>query len=291
MSSPVSTSISFSFAQESGGLSLDNWNGFVGMGSVALALTDTMPSGRVRLYASVGEVSDFNMDASRNVPASFVEVNGDSFATIPAGADYEIVFALGAAGQDIGKPGVVSRHGNRVTFSSRFWGLIKIKPHTVSFKVLKYTPLKTLSLWTYGQVAAYKNGVLATCAVSPIDRGTGNDELEVYRIESEALINGDGEWEKPIGWPDKPSYANGAKPPRAKVGVITTRIHEVGMVTPTGYFYSRTFHIQNQKPYFGDTTYQPTKKIVQGKGFSSLSDDMKVRAMEAMTARGKANFL
>lgn len=291
MAEPLASNLAFSFAPEGGSLNLENWNGFVGMGSVALALTDTMPPGRVSLFASVGEVSDFNMDGSRPVPASFVMVNGEAYATVPPGADFEIVFSLDSAGQEIPKPTVRSRHKDKVFFNKRFWGMLRVANHTVSFKVLKYTPQKVGGLWTYGQVAAFKMGVMATVEVAAAVAGTGNDEIEIYRIESESLINSEGEWEKPLGWPDNPSYANNAKPPRAKVGVISTRVHEIGMVTSTGYFYTRTYHITNQKPYFGDETYVPKKNLVHGKGMSSLPEALKIKAMEIITARGKGQYL
>lgn len=294
MSAPLSSSVQFSFSnQNSGGsLSLENWNGNVGLGSVALALVDTMPTGSLQLFATVGSVSHAGITGSKHVKASFAQVNGSNKVPLPPGASaISIVFVLSETGEDLSGLAMVSQTASEITFNKKFWGLVKIHEHEQSFAVLKYTPETRSGLSTYGVVAAYKNGNMAIVHVNAMETGTGNDELEVYRIESEMLINGDGEWEKPDGWPDKPSYPNGAKAPRPKVGVISTRVHEVGMVTATGYFYSRTFDIQNQKPYFGDITYVPKKNIVKGSGFSQLSDNMKIKAMEAMTARGKGLYL
>lgn len=293
-----STSLGFSFAKDagSGSFSLENWNGDVGFGAVAMALYDTMdgPKQTKRLYASVGTIIDFQMTGERTVPPQFIEVNGASTASVPDNADFEVLFALDQNGTHITTPNTIRRGGGEVQFSRIFWGLIRIASHTVSFSVLKYTPQKQGeygSIWTFGVVAAYRNGRLAVCHVSPLESGPGVDEIEVYRVESQSLINKEGEWELPDGWPNNPSYPNGAKPPKPRIGVLTTRVHEVGLVTPQGYFYSRTYDVQNQKPYFGDNTYTPKTTIVQGSGFSRLSDQMKVKAQEAMVRRGKEKYL
>ena len=238
---PISTSVVFSFADsdESADLQLENWNGFVGMGSVALALVDKGKVGDLMLYASLGTIQDMGYTATKPIPASFVEVNDSNKVTIPLEAKYEVMFALDANGIPMGTPMEVQRSGDTVTFDSKFFGLVRVKAYNKSFKVLKYTPVTTMTSATYGVVAAYRNGRMSLCHVQPPTLGTGNDELEVYRIESEMLINGDGEWEKPNGWPDNPTYPNGATPPRPRIGVISTRVHEVGMVTATGYFYSQ----------------------------------------------------
>lgn len=289
-----STSVSFSFADslsDSGSLSLDNWGGFVGLGSVGLSLVDTHSLGSLKLYASVGTVVNAGYTGSKIVQPKFVQVNGEDSISIHPNAKYEILFALNENGHSTGTPVSIYRNAFSVKFSHKFWGLVRVLKHTEEFQVLKYTPEVIDGVYTYGVVAAYRSGDMAICHVQPPISGTGNDELEVYRIESEMLINGEGEWEKPDGWPDNPSYKNGAEPPRPRIGVISTRVHEVGMVTPTGYFYSRAFDVANQKPYFGDESYEPEKNLVQGSGFSKLSDEMKVRAKEAMSARGKGAYI
>lgn len=293
MTNSVTTTVTFSFSDnaDSGSLSLENWNGFVGMGSVALTLVDEAPGPPPTLYTTVGTIEDFNMVLQKPKVAYFTEVNGVNYCNIPATATFTVLFALDHLGNPIPVPPQLGRVKDTVTFAGRFWGLVKVDAHNQPVKVLKYTPHKNLTIWTYGVVAAYKNGQMALCHVQPPAIGTGNDELEIYRVESEVLINGEGEWEKPLGWPDNPSYPNGAAPPRPKVGVISTRVHEVGMVTSTGFFYSRAFDIPIQKPYFGDRNYQPTTNVVQGSGFSKLTPEMKVKAKEAIVARGKGQYL
>lgn len=300
MSSLLSSlSVSFSDNADSDAvLTIENYQQVpVGLGSLAVAVRDTMTEGTRVLYATAGTIQDVNLVVDKTIDASFLQVDGVIEANIPAEATYEILFSLDSDGNPISGVYEQLRVRNVVKFNRPFYGLIKINEYTVPVHIYKYTPGSriTTSLVstafgvtvTYGTVAVYRHGKLAMVDIVPPTVNTGNDELEVYRVESKVLINSEGEWEMPSGWPDNPSYPTGAIPPKARVGVVSTRVHEIGMVTAEGYFYSRAYDVTPQKPYFGDRTYVPEKSVVAGSGMSKLTPAMQAQAQEAMAARGK----
>lgn len=302
--SKLSTSLTFAFGDggESGSeLSVENFQQiYVGLGSLALAVIDTLPAGPRTLYTTAGTVVDINRTEQKTIDASFLQVDGIRTVKIHANATYSILFAFDVNGTPITVV-ETARVRNEVTFSEVFYGLIKVNSYTVPVSILKYTPGRVTATSvvstafsitdTYGIVAVYKQGTLATCEVQPPTVSDGSDELEIYRVESEVVLNKEGEWEMPSGWPDNPTYPNGATPPRPRIGVVSTRVHEIGMVTSEGYFYSRAFDVAVQKPYFGDSSYKPTTSVVQGSGFSKLTPAMQVAAQEAMARRGKGSYI
>jgi len=297
----LSTSLSFSFSDDSTSgeeLSIENYQQVsVGLGSLAVAVTDTMTVGNRRLYATAGTIQDVNLVVEKTVKAQFIQVDGSAEVTIPAEATYELLFAINFNGEPMSEVMERSRIKNTVRFSASFFGLIKVSEYKTPVHIYKYTPGSKVTnslvstafgvTVTYGTVAVYRNGKLAICDIEPPTVSDGNDELEVYRIESQVLLNDKGEWELPDGWPDNPTYPSGATPPRPRVGVVSTRVHEVGMVTSEGYFYSRSFDVAVQKPYFG-LSYAPKKVLVAGSGLSKLTPAMQIKAQEAMRTRGKS---
>lgn len=299
MANPVSTSLVFPFSRSGHqGGKLELFNGGFGLNLsqnvLPITLIDEVPYGGLSLYATVGTIEDTGIPTTKYEQSNFSQVSGVDSIEVPNGATFEIKLAFNEFGAVV-TPVVKSHVGTTVKFHEKFWGLVFISAYTRTGRLLAYTPKITSSgywgsLAEYGTVAAYKDGVLAVCDVLPPSTNTGNDELEVYRIESKALLNGDGEWEMPNGWPDNPSYPNGATPPKPRVGVVTTRVHEVGTVNKNGLFWSRTYDVFPQKPYFGDGDYKPATTVVKGSGFSKLSPEMQVKALEVMESRGKGGY-
>lgn len=295
--SSVATSLSVGFSPDSGDgeLLLENGGGWVGRNSVPLIVRDTLPGNDLRLYCTTGTIVMVGTIVKKQYSGDIVQQQGEDTLEVPEGATYDIKFAIGDIGQTL-HPAEVSRVGTTVKFNMKWWGVVAISPYTKDFKLLRYTPnIRTMAGGgeerTYGAVAVIKNGKMATVDAQPPVWGGGQDENEVYRVESKILINKEGEWEMPNGWPDNPTYPNGATPPKPRIGVVSTRVHEVGMVTKTGLFWTRTFGIMPAQPYFGDATYKPATSVVKGKGFEALSDSMKIQAMEYMKDRGKGDYL
>lgn len=295
MSSPVSTTLSMLFGEgNTGQLQLENGGDFVGLNSVPMALLDTMTTGVLSLHATIGDIRDTGRLVTKHYPGDFNQIDGADFITVPEGAGYSIEFALRENGTRF-MPAPTHKEGTVQYFNERFWGLVAITPYTRQLKLLQYTPNKiggggSAVVIQYGSVAAFRAGRLVVCDVNPASFFSGHDENEVYRVESQALINSEGEWEVPNGWPNTPSYPNGATPPKPRVGVLTTRVHEIGMVTNTGLFWSRTFGVMPQRPYQGDPNYTPPTSITKGVGFSKLSRELQIKAMEIMEARGKGAY-
>lgn len=297
--SNVSTSLTVGFDDDNSGgeLLLENGGGWVGRNSVPMILRDTLigpPTDR-HFYCTAGEITVLGTVIPKQYAGNVVQQQGSETMNVPDGAKYEIKFALNEVGGVI-HPTEVSRHNGQVVFNKKWWGVAIISPYTKDFILLSYTP--SIHKFAnggeeriYGVVACIKNGRMVTAEVIPPTWGNGHDEFEVYRVESQILINREGEWELPNGWPNNPSYPNGATPPKPRVGVVSTRVHEVGMVTKTGLFWSRTFGVMPARPFSGDPNYQPVTSVIKGRGFESLSENLKLQAMEIMESRGKGKYL
>jgi hypothetical protein len=297
--SSVSTSLTVGFSDDNGDgeLLLENGGGWVGRNSVPLIVRDTLPGPPtdLHLYCTTGEVVMVGTIIKKQYAGNVFQQQGEETLEVPDGATYDIKFALDELGHVI-HPTEVSRSKGIVKFNMPWWGVVIISPYTKDFKLLQYTPFihkfaNGGEERIYGVVAALKNGRMVTAEVFPPTWGSGHDETEVYRVESQILINREGEWEVPNGWPDNPTYPNGATPPKPRVGVVSTRVHEVGMVTKTGLFWSRTYSVMPARPYSGDPVFKPKVSVVKGRGFETLSDALKLQAMEIMRDRGKEEYL
>lgn len=302
MTTPVTTSVNFPFSNKGvggGSLSLENDPAaFVGFDGVALILTDNISHGSLQLLATVGSVQIINT-STKHIKASYTTISGQQTYSLPyPGVSVEIVLAFNAEEAPIPYPGVgitYSADQKTAIFSVPFYGIIKVGEYDQPVSVLKYFPLiESLGAGTkvtYGRVAAYKAGQLAVVEPQPFNVKNGEDEFEIYRVESKGLINDKGAWEYPNGWPNNPSYPNGAEAPKPRVGVVTTRVHEIGLIAASGYFYSRAYDVPVNRPYFGDSAYQPVKEVVKGNGLSKLPMDLQLKAQQIIQQRGKGSYL
>lgn len=322
-----SSSVLFPFSNEGEGvLRLENGGPFVGLGSVPVKLFAKMPpsglmerfkfdNNDVKLFASVGSIAFTGRMDVEKVKPSLYSINGASTLKLSDLSTPEILIAFDEKGNPLpihgqafpalpGQLKVVSHQNDEVRFSREFYGVVKGGGYDDPYHVLKYTPLVTGSptglniipglnnvlTTTFGVVAAYRNGVMAMLEVDPYGVTPGDDQIEIYRIESQIVINKEGAWEMPDNWPDNPSYPNGATPPRARSGIVSTRVHEAGYVTKSGYVYTRSFFVMIEKPYWGDNTYKPKKTLVKGDGLNSLGPKEKANAEDALAARSKGTL-
>lgn len=291
---PVTSSLSLPFGASSGDGSL-SWSlgGLpVRIGDVPLTLADTITGAHeLHTFSTVGTLNACGR-VVKKVEKNFQTLSGSESLTLPqSGVGYRVLVAMDDSGSRINPSITMASDGRTIKFGQKVWGLIQIDGYDQSCVAYDYAPALISGVVTYGLVAAFKAGQASIFQVPMSTYSYGQDEFEIYRVESKTLINDKGAWEMPTGWPNNPSYPNGATPPKPKVGVTTSRVHEIGMISLTGYFYSRTYDPMIYQPYFGDRNYNPQKSVVQGNGMSKIPDSLKARAQQIIAERGKAQYL
>lgn len=113
-----------------------------------------------------------------------------------------------------------------------------------------------------GTLYAFYNG-----ASAKIDIGFDSSEspfvVELYRVYSNIVLDPDGAWEEPPGWPDDGSYPDHPQiEPRDKDNAFTDeRKHRIGYVNKLGSVSWTWFSSFNLKPYEGLLKYTPKYKI------------------------------
>jgi hypothetical protein len=280
---------------------LENWVYDLPEGSYAIKM---YPSVDAKLYASEGTVQ-YHTEDEEDVPADFITVNGETEFSRPKDVGYEVVFSILHPDSAIPLRLVEEPGGLKVSANQRFWGLVRVEGYKRKYRILDYRPtpekkdlsytafdpLGNLRINLYGTVAAFYKDQVGTLFVIP-QNGTedvkGDDEIEIYRITSKAVVNDQGEWEYPPGWPTDTSYPTGATPePEPEIGIVTERVHEIGYVNRGGNVWTRTQNISKATPFASTPGYVPVKTITD----VSLPEDLpafaKAKAVEALARRKK----
>lgn len=193
----------------------------------------------------------------------------------------DVLFAVNKQGNPAPVTLTYDEVNKRFIPSEPFFGLVRIGQYTTGYSVVKYVPEKIFDLLTgvyvyhWGSVAAIYNNTMALWTIeTPEGLSKGNEEFEVYRITSQVLVNSLGAWEYPLGWPDTPSYPGGATPvPKAKIGLVTERIHEIGMGDMTGRTWKRTKVVILNQPFANSPTYVPVRSVRSSSLPAGLSQD------------------
>lgn len=288
-SSLVSTiNVDFANANVAGDLQLTNFDSYVGQGWAALKLVDTIKVGTLQLFTDVGKV-EFYSDSSEQVDSSIELVQNVDKVDAPYGESISFLWAVSPEGEIVTPTLVLKDGAYKVT--PKCSGILKRSNYVRPFKILRYAPqIKTAGLSFsihYGVVAAVKSGKVSMVQVEAI-AGLDDTTLEAYRIVSEVLVNEEGEWEKPDGWPSTPTYPGGVTPvPDPAIGVIVERVHETCHLTSKVTSYVRKYSINYSKPYSGSSTYKPKKTMREG-NLSGMTTDQKIRASEAIAERKKS---
>lgn len=197
-----------------------------------------------RYFASIGEVVEYATGEEKKLPQLQIVERATSFKCPTSSCS--VLLAYGTNRQ-LTTPVLTYDEATKTFNSDReFTGLIQVPEYYESFKILKYTPRRDSLIgggvkFSFGWIAAYdpESGAMATaqCPGWSLIDDKGNTEFEVYNKSSKMLINTLGAWEYPdTGWPEGPcSYSDGHTPvPDPVVGIVTTRVHEVGMADITG---------------------------------------------------------
>jgi len=292
---PLQTSLTASFDDEasggSGELSLSAINYPVGVDGVAVKLVDTIPTGFRVLRVTFGTVSEY-ANAEEHIPERIEIVQGVEKIETPYLEAISFITAFSDSGAPVTPALTRAPDRKSYTVAPKVWGLITREAYVKPFIILKYVPqiipsFSLSALIKYGTVAVIKNKRVAIHNPDPLDVQDTDNVAEVYKITSEMVVDDEGEWEKPNGWPDNPSYPGNLTPkPQGGTGVIVQRVHEMCVIGQTGISGVRTYYMRNARPYLLDTNYKPIKTLQEG-AFGQMSGDIASRARALVADRKK----
>lgn len=265
MSGQLQRLVTASFAPASGShpLAIEPDPGFYVDGLVHLLLIPDVGAG---LKASVGEARLGNSKAI-DIPGGILSFSGSDSASLPAppvgsAPEFEALFAFDSQGQ----PTSVGAHYDPAAFEVRLsracTAAIAYTAYTSRARTIEYQPKVESaaggSKTTYGVIAAYYQGTLITYQVTPPNIDRGDAVVELYKRYSIKIINGDGQFEKPPGYPQSGEY-----PDRSMVLDVVgsreiQRVHEVAFLNSEGRVTVFTPTVTILEPYVGDNAYKPT---------------------------------
>lgn len=138
----------------------------------------------------------------------------------------------------------VERNDNgatKIKCSRKFFGVVKIEYFT-KYRLWEYRPgveeFGSNLLYTngdrgykatFGTIAAFYKGTLAMYDVGGYDVGEYEEYKEAYRVVSRYLVNENGAWEKPEGWPGETWVETGSPDPSGGYQELQ-RVHELGLL-------------------------------------------------------------
>lgn len=285
------------FSDIGGEVSLSQFAYPVGLGSLAVKLVDSVTVGDLFLYSTLGQVSVF-----RQLPEVIGEkievVNGQDRIVRAGTEDISFMLALNNLCQPFVPEYDFDSAQNAWVLSQKVYGVIKRSSYRRNFYVLKYTPefprlitnvADLGNIVKYGTVAAFHSGKFATLDMNPYDVGD-EFQYEVYRVVSTILVDPEGQWENPDGWPNNPSYAGDKKPvPEAGLGVQSERVHEMCTITERGLYRTRQYSVPICKPFQGSVDYKPKISFRQG-NLEAMPFDVKRIALDIIATRLRQAF-
>lgn len=129
----------------------------------------------------------------------------------------------------------------KIKCSRKFFGVVKIEYFT-QYRLWEYRPgveeFGNNLLYTgggkgykatFGTIAAFYNGTLALYDVPGYDVAEYEEYREAYRVVSRYLVNENGAWEKPEGWPGETWVEDGSPDPSGGYQELQ-RVHELGLL-------------------------------------------------------------
>lgn len=295
--SDLSTSVSVNFSPDggssdgssSGGLSLSRINVTVGPDGVAAKLVDRVQTGTLMLFASAGTVSIVG-SYTETIREKMEPLSGVEYIDTPFMESLDFVLAIDEQGNQFIPVVTNLMGGKRKKLNKKTWGILKRGSYTQPWKLLKYKPDivsgDSALLVNYGSIAAYKAQNIATLDMEPLPT-TDNDDAEVYRITSKMVVNEEGEWEYPTGWPAEAEYPGGNTSqgkPDPGTGVVPLRVHEICTMNQNGYASVVRYPIKTARPFIGVSGYSPVKVIVQG-DLTKVPEAYQSRAASIYAAR------
>lgn len=154
------------------------------------------------------------------------------------------------------------------------YGGVSISYRT-TYKILRYEAEVTGFFIQRGTVLAFYQGQVAGLDIplAPVDE---TNEIEIYSITSDMVVNSAGAFEMPDGWTGEsgtPTWFDGTPDPDLESRVVR-RVHEQGLITSTNAVSVDSFHIRLERPWVGSFNFTPTKTLrVVSVGENGLTQD------------------
>lgn len=274
MTKPVTTSVTLTF---------DPKNGFVEGGNLTLKQHGLIPSNNPLAEQDFGIKQEPDVDAIYCASDGTLELHSTGHTLEKPNelrviqytpyieslsSSCTILFAVNKLGNQIGPVlGPYDEVNKRFKPSEPFFGLVRIGKYTTTYRLLRHVrAVIKQGVWSVpinGHVAAIRNNTMAILQIE-VSGPPEEKEFEIYRVTSEVLTNKDGVWEKPLGWPDTPSYPNGMTPiPKPKIGLITERVHKIGMANSNGFTWERDLFVKEEQPYTNQGSWPVSPNIVK----------------------------
>lgn len=137
-------------------------------------------------------------------------------------------------------------------------GTVTIR-YTVRYLEAEYFPADVDIGLQYGTIVATLGTTAEILDVDPPRLERPNQWVEIYRVVSTVIVDGNGRWEKPPGWPEDNSYPN--RPtvtgPDPDASMDIERVHEYGYCSWIGQTTRETYHHRIEQPYVGSFFYRP----------------------------------
>lgn len=133
--------------------------------------------------------------------------------------------------------------------------------YSVTYREADYFPLILDNGVQYGTIVATLGTAAEILDVQPPRLDRPDQWVEIYRVVSTVIVDGDGRWEKPPGWPEDSNYPNrnasfhGEPDPDASLDI--ERVHEYGYISWMGQTTRETYHHRIEQPYVGSFSYRP----------------------------------
>lgn len=130
--------------------------------------------------------------------------------------------------------------------------------YTVTYREADYFPLILDTGVQYGTIVATLGTAAEILDVQPPRYDRPDQWVEIYRVVSTVIVDGDGRWEKPPDWPEDNSYPiASADRPDPDASLDIERVHEYGYISWMGQTNRETYHHRNEKPWIGSFNYHP----------------------------------
>jgi len=224
-----------------------------------------LPDVNATLKTNVGRATLGNSKVL-DIAGGVIEISGSDVASLPfipsVPPSLTSLFAFDSEGNDLGS---VAAWYDPVTFQVRLshvcTGAIEFSQYKASARMIAYTPkveaIGQGSKTTYGVIAAryQKSVVIHQVQLPTIERGEA--VIELYKRYSYKVINADGQFEKPPGYPQTGTYPGKSMVLDVVGSREIQRVHEIGFINQNGRAWVYTPNVTILEPYVGDD-YTPT---------------------------------
>jgi hypothetical protein len=149
------------------------------------------------------------------------------------------------------------------------YGLVVDQPIYGTFKIEYSTTYKQYywrhtgdedeEIYIQGVVIAYHDGASASLEFDDVDGAIDFDKTEIYRVTSKYVVDSEGAWEYPPGWPDNPEYEQSStnETPDNTSYQVLERVHFLGWVNKRGVNTYEWWPVYREQPFEGHSSYEP----------------------------------